>query len=127
MILNKTKILANFGEYQAKRFLIKKGYKIIALNWKLKFGELDIIALDNKELVFVEVKTRKAVANDLFPPADAVDYKKINKIKCIADYYLDRNESLIKNMNVESIRYDVIGISVLSLRKINIEHRIDAF
>ena len=120
-------LLADYGEFQAKHFLVKKGYKIINTNWRLKAGELDIIAIDKHDLVFVEVKTRMAVGNDAFNPADAVDFKKINKIKQIADFYLERNERLIKIMKIDSIRYDVIGVTVSGFRKFQIEHRIDAF
>ena len=46
------------GEDLAAEFLIKKGYKILERNFEASQGEIDIIAKDNKELVFVEVKTR---------------------------------------------------------------------
>ena len=46
------------GEDLATEFLTKKGYKILERNFEANQGEIDIIAKDNKELVFVEVKTR---------------------------------------------------------------------
>jgi putative endonuclease len=111
---------------QAKNYLVSLGYQIINTNWKLKSGELDIVARDKKELVFVEVKTRKGV-NSAFPPADAVDYKKISKIKFLSGFFLDRNKYLLEHMEIEAIRYDVIGISVTGKKEFELEHRKDAF
>ena len=48
------------GEQAAKRYLIKKGYRILKTNFQCRFGELDLIARDGDCLVFCEVKTRSA-------------------------------------------------------------------
>ena len=53
-----SRLLGAFGEREAARLLRKKGYKILERNFEASQGEIDIIAKDNKELVFVEVKTR---------------------------------------------------------------------
>ena len=52
----------NSGEDLATEFLRKKGYKILERNFEANQGEIDIIAKDDKELVFVEVKTRTDMA-----------------------------------------------------------------
>ena len=46
------------GEEIAKKYLLENNYKIVAKNFRCKFGEIDIIAYDKEELVFIEVKTR---------------------------------------------------------------------
>lgn len=56
---NDFKSLGNKGEEIATNFLIEKGYKIIDRNFRASVGEIDIIAKDKKEIVFVEVKTRR--------------------------------------------------------------------
>ena len=63
------------GENTAREYLVSKGYSVIASNYTVRGGEIDIIVTDGKSLVFVEVKTRK---NDAFGRAsEAVDSKKI--------------------------------------------------
>ena len=49
-----------WGEALAARYLQKKRYKIVATNYRSRFGEIDLIAADRKFLVFVEVKLRKS-------------------------------------------------------------------
>ena len=51
-------LLGKQGEDFAATYLAKHGFHIIARNFKARYGELDIIALEGKTLVFVEVKTR---------------------------------------------------------------------
>ena len=52
------KRLGQEGEEIAARFLRKKGYKLVERNYRCKTGEVDLIVLDRKVMVFVEVKTR---------------------------------------------------------------------
>lgn len=91
-------------EQAAGEFLIKKGYRIIAYNYRCKLGEIDIIALDGDELVFVEVKYR--ASSRYGSPMEAVDYRKQNKIYMVANYYL-MEQHISKYTKV---RFDVVGI-----------------
>ena len=91
-------------EQTAGEFLIKKGYRIIAYNYRCKLGEIDIIALDGDELVFVEVKYR--ASSRYGSPMEAVDYRKQNKIYMVANYYL-MEQHISKYTKV---RFDVVGI-----------------
>ena len=52
-------VLGRRGEEAAVRLLLAKGYTILARNWRVRSGELDIVARDGRTLVFVEVKTRR--------------------------------------------------------------------
>lgn len=52
-------VLGRRGEEAAVRLLLAKGYTILARNWRIRSGELDIVARDGRTLVFVEVKTRR--------------------------------------------------------------------
>jgi len=52
------KAFGDHGERLAGKYLKRKGYKIVAKNYRTPFGEIDIVARDDASLVFVEVKTR---------------------------------------------------------------------
>ena len=109
------KLLGKVGENKAVNYLKKEGYKILETNYKTHFGEVDIIAKTKDTIVFVEVKTRK---DDAFgAPSEAVNRKKQEKYRLVA------NEFLLKNNFLENkCRFDVIEVEN---GKIN--HIIDAF
>jgi putative endonuclease len=96
--------LGNRGEALAERFLKKQRYKILARGSRNKLGELDLVALDGKTIVFVEVKTRKST--DKGHPADAVDERKQVKLTRLALSFLKRHRLLD-----QSSRFDVIAIT----------------
>ncbi len=98
----KTQIIGAAGEKIAKEYLISKGYLIEAMNFHSKYGEIDIIAKNDKYIVFVEVKTRKQLS--IVSPAEAVTKNKRNKIIKTAFVYMESN---IINMQP---RFDVIEI-----------------
>lgn len=91
------------GENIAATYLEKRDYKIIERNFTCKQGEIDIIAIDKKELVFVEVKTRTNLNYGL--PKEAVDYAKKRHLRKAIEYYLFKNS--IQDMY---IRIDVIEV-----------------
>ena len=79
------KILGKAGEKLVVKYLKKQGYTLLKRNYKTPFGEADIVAQDNDEVVFIEVKTR---TGDSFGcPREAVDSHKQNRYKKIAQYY----------------------------------------
>lgn len=96
--------LGERGELVAERFLKKLRYKILARGSRNKLGELDLVALDGKTIVFVEVKTRRS--SDKGHPADAVDERKQRKLTHLALAYLKRHRLLD-----HSSRFDVIAIT----------------
>ena len=73
------------GENLAVKHIKKCGYKLIKRNYVTPFGEADIIAERDGETVFIEVKTRSDVSFGL--PREAVDSKKQEKYRKIAEYY----------------------------------------
>jgi putative endonuclease len=88
----------------AAEYLKNKGYEVISQNFFSKNGEIDIIAKDTDTLVFCEVKYRSNTRYGL--PEEAVDYRKQDKIRKTAAYYLYRN-----NFPVETrVRFDVIAV-----------------
>ncbi len=91
------------GEEVAVRFLIKQGYKIITRNFRTRLGEVDIVAREEKTLVFVEVKTR--TGKQFGSPLFAVDQRKQAKITRVALLYLSN-----KKLNACPCRFDVVAI-----------------
>ncbi len=109
--MNKTK--GELGELLALKYLKKKRYKIIETNFRCKLGEIDLIALHRKTIVFIEVKARSSV--DYGYPSEAVDERKIRKITNTAEYYL------LKHYQYENFdkRIDVIEVFLNANDKIN--------
>lgn len=95
--------LGGWGEDIAERYLKKKGYLIVERNFRCKLGEIDIIALDGAELVFIEVKTRRNQKFGL--PCEAVNITKIRHLKRTAAYYM-----ILSSAEHKDARLDVIEI-----------------
>ncbi|MFZ4059338.1 MAG: YraN family protein [Ferruginibacter sp.] len=74
------------GEKLAASYLAEKGYKIIEINWRFKFWEIDIIAEKNGVLQFIEVKTRQSAYYGY--PEQSVGKKKLRFIVNAAEQYL---------------------------------------
>lgn len=89
-------------EEKATAILISNNYKILERNYRVKAGEIDIIAEKNGIIVFVEVKYRKTLK--FGSGLEAVDYKKIKRIYNAARVYLT-----LKNKLYSKIRFDCIS------------------
>lgn len=91
------------AENAAARFLKAKGYKILELNYKTKFGEIDIIAQQEGVICFLEVKARHSL--NLGVPQEAVSTSKQRQISKVAVYYLKSN-----NLLDRPARFDVLAL-----------------
>lgn len=106
-----------YCEQCAREYLRRQGYRIEAVNFRCKGGEIDIVALDKDELVFVEVKARKSTG--FGAPCEAVTYTKRRKIMRAAQLYLARCK------REYGVRFDVIEVlfderaDKICIRKIN--------
>ncbi len=109
------------GERMAAEFLVQKGYEILAMNYRKRYGEIDIIARRRSTLIFVEVKTRRS---DRFgTPFDAVDKRKQRQLTRVAREYLATHAT-----NADNIRFDVIAVHWNASRPaISLEHLENAF
>lgn len=95
----------SWGEQIAADVMKKKGYKIVAMNWKVKHLEMDVIAENREEIVFVEVKTRTSTYGNK-RAEEYVDLTKKKRIVAAANAY-------IKYYHVEKKpRFDIIGIQM---------------
>ena len=83
--------LGNRGEAEIARYLRKKGYTLLASQWRFRYGEMDLVARDRSGTVcFVEVKLRQAGSAAL--PREAVDPRKQQRLRSAAAMYLSQHE-----------------------------------
>jgi putative endonuclease len=113
-----TKDLGNFGETYAGELLIKNGYKIIDKNFRCKVGEIDLIAIKDSILVFIEVKTR--ISKKFGLPEEAVTPRKIGKIKRTADWYLNLYPNLPKKHRIDVVSILMEDRNVIREKIINV-------
>ena len=93
--------IGNIGEEAAVQALKKRGYKIIARNYRTKMGEIDIVAKDGEYTVFVEVRLRKS--NAFGSPADTIDKRKQQKIIKAAQLYSVKNDIYNTPMRFDAV------------------------
>ena len=99
------------GEEIASEYLKKCGYRILETNFfnsgGRRLGEIDIIARDTEELVFVEVKTRSYFNENIPLPEENINTKKLHKLNKIANFYINKHNLL----NVP-YRFDAVTILI---------------
>ena len=114
------KPLGRRGEDAAARYLRRLGYVIVARGHRDNIGEIDLVAIDGRTVVFVEVKTR--TTHDAGHPADAVDDAKQKRLTRLALSYLKRHDLLECRA-----RFDVVAVTWPERGRPTIEHFKDAF
>lgn len=116
------KLLGKKGEDIALSYLTKKGYQLVARNYRFsRYGELDLVMRDGKYLVFIEVRTKK---NKMYgSPLETIDYAKRRQIEKMAQLFLVK-EKLSQDT---FCRFDAIGIILPEKNEPEIEHIQDAF
>jgi len=97
---NSRKAIGQAGEEAAARYLEQQGYTILERNFRLRLGEVDIIARHGEYLVFIEVKTRRT--KKFGSPFEAVDVRKQQQITKVAAAYTQGREI--------AIRFDVVAV-----------------
>lgn len=97
--------LGRAGEERAARHLVRAGYTLLARNWRCAQGEIDIVALQAEELVFVEVKTRRTT--DFGHPFEAIDARKKRRMWGLAHAWVVAHPAHSRGRR---IRLDVVGI-----------------
>lgn len=122
MAISQKRGFGDIGEKAAAKYLEDKGYKIIAKNYKNTtgriLGEMDIIAKDKDEMVFVEVKTREMQKYKNTPPEENISYTKLRKMAKIANIYLRQN-----SLDNAPFRFDAISVWLdLEHKKCKIKH-----
>lgn len=119
MSSGQNKEFGDLGEDLAVEFLAKKGYKILDRNWRYRHFELDIVAMDQDNLVVIEVKTRH---NSYFEnPKDAITPSKQKRI-------IEATEGFIIEKDIDTeTRFDIIEVLIEQDKAPEITHIEDAF
>lgn len=94
----------NAGEYAASRYLRQQGFRILTRNFRGRHGEIDIIALRDQVLHFIEVKNR---TGNLIPGRCAVNTAKQKHIRDTVQVYLTKNQQWVDYL----MSFDVIEIT----------------
>ena len=116
---NAKQVLGKEGERIAEQYLKRKGYKVVERNYRCAAGEVDLIVLDSRVIVFVEVKTR--TGHGFGTPLEAVQPRKQRKMMQAAQFFLSQ-----KKLHQRDARFDVVGISWPGREPV-IEHVENAF
>ena len=117
-----SKLSGAWGEALAAEYLRKKHFKIVAVGYHCRFGEIDLIVQDRKYLVFVEVKLRKS--SNFARAMEYVDRNKQDKIRITASMYLSQNPTKLQP------RFDIVEIYApegTETQNPQIRHMEDAF
>lgn len=119
--MERNKILGQKGEELARRYLKANGYKLVTTNYKFGYPEIDIIAEDKANLVFIEVKTRIKTPESLYEnPLLKWQTKTITR--AILDY------AYKKSLALEALRLDLIIILVdQKTKQAELKHYRDIF
>ena len=120
--MGRNNLTGAWGEALAAEYLKKRGYQLIACNYRCRFGEIDLIVSNRKYLVFVEVKLRKSA--DFARASDFVDIYKQNRLRITGEFYLSQFETTLQP------RFDVIEIYApdgVKTKHPDIRHLEDAF
>lgn len=91
-----------WSEWGAAIYLLARGYRILAMRYRVRAGEVDIIARRGEVIAFVEVKARR----DLMAAIDAVTFTSQNRIRAAGDHWLARQPDAARL----SLRYDIVAI-----------------
>lgn len=103
-MVDNRRIFGNAAEQEAAAFLIEKGFKIVAKQYRNKFGEIDLIAKDGEEFVMVEVKARNN--HDFGYPEESVTRSKLRKIAIVGEHFMSDYPHCDWRIDVIAIEYD---------------------
>jgi putative endonuclease len=114
--------LGRLGEELARTHLIRRGYAIVEVNFRTRYGELDIVAQNGRALVFCEVKTRRAGSGS---PFESLHPRKQRQVRLMAREWL---HTRAPRMRGRQYRFDAIGVTVDAAgRLVSLEHLEAAF
>lgn len=112
--------LGRRGEEEAARYLKGIGYRIVGRREKVLRGDIDIVALDGRTVVFVEVRSRSDTAHG--HPAETVGFRKQRRLVDLANAYIRRHR-----LEDCSVRIDVVTVTFSVAGRPVVEHFQNAF
>lgn len=117
-----TTAIGRKGEEVACEELVARGFEIIARNWRCRYGEADLIALDGNVVVLIEVKTRRLIhPDDRLMPEIAVGTAKQKRYGRIASVFM------LEHPDVRSVRFDVMGVGLVEGGEAKVHYIKNAF
>jgi len=109
------------SERAAQRFVRNMGYRIVRWNYRNELGEIDIVAVDGRCVVFIEVRSTECA--DAVRPAESVDHAKQRRLTQLALRFLKEHRLLN-----QQARFDVLAMSwPVGVKEPNIVHHKNAF
>ncbi len=109
-----------YGEELACIYLNRIGFSIYSRNFRTKFGEIDIVAVDvSGILVIIEVKTLRSIYGSIFLPEDNFTTQKHRHVNRMAEYFIAKHPDLIFDIGW---RIDLIAIEIMEDKKIKLRH-----
>ncbi|MBI2036579.1 YraN family protein [Candidatus Microgenomates bacterium] len=93
--------IGKYGEDLAVQFLKKKGYRILERNFHKRYAEIDIVAIDDDTLVFVEVKTR--ISGEFGEPLEGIGPWKQKALKRAALFYKSLHQELPSGLRIDAV------------------------
>ena len=116
--------LGSLGESLARNMYEEKGFRIVVQNYRCKVGEIDLICVKDKLLVFCEVKCRQSLVFGI--PAEAVNAKKVRHIRRVASWYLSQKMNINRLYSDFDMRFDVVEVVFVN-NDYHLTHVEDAF
>lgn len=120
---NPAHALGRWGEERAARFLERRGWRVLARNYRFGRREIDLVVRRGRVVAFVEVKTR--AGEGFGPPQEAITALKRREIEAVASHFLARHE-----LGDVEVRFDAVAVTVgvrPGSRVVGIEHLEDAW
>ena len=118
--MDERKSLGAWGEERTARFLRRKGYRILARNFRTRLGEIDLVALRRRVLCFVEVKTRPRGGGE---SAEAsIGPVERRKLRQCAEIYLWTCRE-----NYDECRFDAAIVLTDDMKRCDIDYKEDVF
>jgi putative endonuclease len=102
--------LGTFGEGHARRHLEAKGYVFVKANWRRSSGEIDLVMLDGRYLVFVEVKTRRG--DPAGRAEESISDAQAERLMAMAELYVEEHpetDGLIWRCDLVAVTLDASG------------------
>lgn len=113
--MSATREVGRHGEEVAVRWASERGWEVLARNWRCPHGEVDFVARDGRDLVIVEVKTRRSVRCGI--PQEAVTPAKLARLRRLAAAWLAEDDARYRD-----IRVDVIAVALPPAGAAMVEH-----
>jgi putative endonuclease len=120
--------LGALGEELAARHLEARGFEVVERNFRTRYGELDVVARDQRFLVFCEVKTRivRLATREVLGPFAAIGVRKQRQVRAMAREWLAAGR--LEGARPPELRFDAVGVSFdPSGRLLSLEHLEAAF